>query len=508
MGRLTGRETAPQARSAVLHPYRMQRPGHTSAGGRLGRKFAVRSPPALSPVTADRPPPMSIQHLLRGLVLVALAVCAAATPVGEAGRLDPKDGPDVDLRIAVEDDEVRFQIITNLAFLDTTTEAYREDESTLDPSEAPAAMDALVELFRRDIEVKIDGATVAPVAPDPDRDFEYDQGDPSLIPHFVNFGARAVARTRLTLRYPCKSPPDRVSIIWSTYPDNVTLADEEGVAPPIEILCRLAAGGVDRIVRFQKEEPQFIWHRAAEADGARMAPVPPIREQQAPPLPVAGLAMFGAAFAAFVFGPARLRRSATGPLLVLSIAFLGVQIARRGVDLPSVDEATAVFEPLHENIYRAFDYTDESDVYDALAESVDGPLLEQLYDEVYRSLVLQEAGGAVSRVSAVRHLDLDVEEIGVVGERALPGFVVDATWQVDGAVYHWGHAHTRTNEYRARYTVHAAEQGWRIAASEVLDQRRVDAAPILDVDMAGAGRFGDRATSPLETQQEELPDEF
>ncbi len=451
---------------------------------------------------------MSTPPLLQALALASLAVCAAASPASESGRLDPKDGPDVDLRIAVEDDEVRFQIITNLAFLDSTTDAFREDESTLDPSEAPAAMDALVELFRRDIEVKVDGARVAPLAPDPDRDFEYDQGDPSLIPHFVNFGARAVARTRLTLRYPCKSPPDRVSIIWGTYPDNVTLADDEGVAPPIELLCRLAAGGVDRIVRFQREEPQFIWHRAAEEDGARMAPVPPIRQQESPPLPAAGLGLFGAALAAFVLGPARLRRAATGPLLLLSVAFLGVQLAGRGVDLPSDAEAVSVFEPLHENIYRAFDYTDESDVYDALAESVDGPLLERLYDEVYRSLVLQEAGGAVSRVSSVRHLDLAVEEIGVVGERALPGFVVDATWQVDGAVYHWGHAHTRTNEYRARYTVHAAERGWRIAASEVLDQRRVDAAPLLDVDMAGAGRFGGRASPETPEEDEDLPDDF
>ena len=451
---------------------------------------------------------MSTPPLLRALALASLAVCAAASPASESGRLDPKDGPDVDLRIAVEDDEVRFQIITNLAFLDSTTDAFREDESTLDPSEAPAAMDALVELFRRDIEVKVDGARVAPLAPDPDRDFEYDQGDPSLIPHFVNFGARAVARTRLTLRYPCKSPPDRVSIIWGTYPDNVTLADDEGVAPPIELLCRLAAGGVDRIVRFQREEPQFIWHRAAEEDGARMAPVPPIRQQESPPLPAAGLGLFGAALAAFALGPARLRRAATGPLLLLSVAFLGVQLAGRGVDLPSDAEAVSVFEPLHENIYRAFDYTDESDVYDALAESVDGPLLERLYDEVYRSLVLQEAGGAVSRVSSVRHLDLAVEEIGVVGERALPGFVVDATWQVDGAVYHWGHAHTRTNEYRARYTVHAAERGWRIAASEVLDQRRVDAAPLLDVDMAGAGRFGGRASPETPKEDEDLPDDF
>ena len=426
-------------------------------------------------------------------VLTALSAVTAAGSPPSGADLDPKDGPDVDLRIAVEDDEVRFQVITNLAFVDETTDAFREDASTLHPSAAPATMDALVELFRREVEVEIDGAAVAPVEPDPERDFEFDQGDPSLIPHFVNFGPRAVARTRLTLRYPCKSAPRRVSIVWGVYPDNVTLADEDGVAPPIEILCRLAAGGVDRIVRFQEEEPQFIWHRDAEANGARMAPVPALRNQEGPPLPVAAAALFAAALVAFRFGPRAARRVATGPLLLLSAAFLGVRVADRGVELPDEAEAVAVFEPLHENIYRAFDYTDESDVYDALSQSVDGPLLERLYDEVYRSLVLQEAGGAVSRVSAVRHEGLVVEEIGVVGEQGRPGFVVDATWQVDGAVYHWGHAHTRTNEYRARYTVHAGDAGWRIASSEVLEQRRVDAAPLSDLDMEGAGRFGDRA---------------
>ena len=432
---------------------------------------------------------------LSGLAAALVALMTSAHAAGGASEraLDPKDGPDVDLRIAVEDDEVRFQIITNLAFIDATTDAYREDPSTLHPSEAPATMDALVDLFRAEVEVKVDGTEVAPLPPDEERDFEYDQGDPSLVPHFVEFGARAVARTRLTLRYPCKSPPKRVSIVWGVYPDNPTLADEDGVAPPIELLCRLAAGGVDRIVRFQQEEPQFIWHRDAEANGARMAPVPALREQDAPPFPGVAAALLAAAGLAFLAGPRRARRVATGPLLLLATAFLAVQLAGRGVDLPDEAEAVAVFEPLHANIYRAFDYTDESDVYDALARSVDGPLLERLYDEVYRSLVLQEAGGAVSRVSEVRHQDLVVEEIGVVGDLDLPGFVVDARWQVDGAVYHWGHAHTRTNEYRARYTVHAAEAGWRIAGSEVLEQRRIDAAPLSDLDMAGAGRFGERA---------------
>jgi hypothetical protein len=158
------------------------------------------------------------------------------------------------------------------------------------------------------------------------------------------------------------------------------------------------------------------------------------------------------------------------------------------VPLPDLAEARAVFEPLHTNIYRAFDYTRDEDVYDALAASVDGALLERLFDEVYRSLVMQEEGGAVSRVERVRHLDTNVREVGVsevaaasaAATQPRAAFVVDARWQVDGAVYHWGHAHFRTNEYRAEYTVAATERGWRIVASRMLEQRRVDAAPLAE----------------------------
>ena len=124
-----------------------------------------------------------------------MAACISAAPraaeglemgsaVGSAG-LDPKDGPDVDLRVAVEDDEVRLIIITNLAFLDATTEAPREEEGTLAPVEAPDAMEALYELFASRNEIKIDGAVVQPILPDVRTDFEFDPGDPTLFPHFL-----------------------------------------------------------------------------------------------------------------------------------------------------------------------------------------------------------------------------------------------------------------------------------------------------------------------------------
>ena len=75
----------------------------------------------------------------------------------------------------------------------------------------------------------------------------------------------------------------------------------------------------------------------------------------------------------------------------------------------------------------------------------------------------------------MRPLEVEVESTGSGGGL---GFQVVTRWQVDGAVFHWGHSHWRTNEYRARYTVGATDDGWRILEDEVLEQRRVDAGPL------------------------------
>jgi hypothetical protein len=395
----------------------------------------------------------------------------------------------VDLRVAVEDDEVRLSIITNLAFLDATTEAPREEEGTLAPTEAADAMEALLELFSSKNTIEIDGATVRPVQPDVRTDFEFDPGDPTLFPHFVRYGARAVAKTRLTLRYPCKTPPRRVSITWGVWPRNEQAALPDLPVPSIQILALIAADGVDRVVTFQESEPQFIWHRAAEEGRSRFAEVPAISESQEPRAPWGAAAGAVLALLCAIKGPASLRRTLFGPLAVGFGALVALQLSTKNVELPTEAEALAIFEPLHENIYRAFDYTDEGAVYDALEQSVDGDLLAGLYDDVYRSLVLQEEGGAVSKVTEVRHVDIAVEEIGLVGADKRAGFRLQCEWQVDGAVYHWGHAHTRTNEYIARYTVHAGDAGWRIAASEPIEQRRVDAKPLADLDMGNEDRW-------------------
>ncbi len=135
------------------------------------------------------------------------------------------------------------------------------------------------------------------------------------------------------------------------------------------------------------------------------------------------------------------------------------------------DDARQVFEQLHRNTYRAFEFTEENAVYDALARSVSGGLLEQLYLQIRKSLEMQEQGGAVSRIREVKFLDGSSNVPAALADSG--GFQYECDWTVNGTVEHWGHIHSRTNQYAARFTVEPVEGNWKITDVEILDQQRL-----------------------------------
>ena len=53
------------------------------------------------------------------------------------------------------------------------------------------------------------------------------------------------------------------------------------------------------------------------------------------------------------------------------------------------------------NVYRAFDFRAEADVYEKLAMSVSGDLLADIYLQNRKSLAIQQAGGAQAKVKEV-----------------------------------------------------------------------------------------------------------
>ena len=129
-------------------------------------------------------------------------------------------------------------------------------------------------------------------------------------------------------------------------------------------------------------------------------------------------------------------------------------------------DAALVFKQLHGNIYRAFDFRDDRAIFNALASGVDGDLLRTLYLQFKRSLLMSEQGGAVSRVMGVN----------IVAGKMKPakgGFDYDCTWRVTGTVEHWGHIHTRENEYEGTFTVAATPAGWKITDYDLHRQKRV-----------------------------------
>jgi hypothetical protein len=148
--------------------------------------------------------------------------------------------------------------------------------------------------------------------------------------------------------------------------------------------------------------------------------------------------------------------------------------------LPTVSDETAksIFATLHRNTYRAFDYRTEDDIYDALAKSVDGELLNDLYVQIRRGLAMQEQGGAVSRVREVtlvegRKQPLTDDE-AAAEDRDERGFQYRCRWNVNGTVEHWGHIHSRTNQYEAIFAVQPRDNAWKITGVKLLDEKRVN----------------------------------
>lgn len=134
----------------------------------------------------------------------------------------------------------------------------------------------------------------------------------------------------------------------------------------------------------------------------------------------------------------------------------------------SDDDAGGIVNGLLENIYGAFDYREESLIYDTLERSVAGELLTDIYLETRRSLELENQGGARAKVKEVNVLASRQEPLG--GEI---GFIAHCTWNVAGSVGHWGHIHQRINQYEARVVVKALDGVWKIVDLELLQEERL-----------------------------------
>lgn len=427
-------------------------PGPSYRDGAAGIARSVVTPPV---ERAPRASASTRARLRSGAVLALLALLPTVVAA-------PHQGPPVYLQVFVEEDAVRLALTGE----QQTVLPWCEVEGPLAPPLAPAVAQELADrgraLIERELRIAVDGARAEPVLQ-----------SVAVYDFFGPASGEPSVEWKLTIETDARAR--RVEIGWNHYP---------GVDDPTERKMPVVfdAGGEFSFVALTEEEPGFVWHSEASLArprDARPGAVEALVTVERDTLPLASLLALGAG----VLGAALLRRR-SAPWLSAGVLAVcgGVALAARDSGrvatpwgsgaLPDETQALAVFRTLHEGIYGAFDAKSESEIYDRLARCVDADLVDELYGQVFESLVMREEGGAIAQVEAVDVLEGAVDFPDDATGGAL-GFDVDWRWRVQGRVIHYGHEHRRSNEYRARYRVAEVDGTWRIASVDVLENRRL-----------------------------------
>ncbi|NOX58735.1 MAG: hypothetical protein GXP29_07755 [Planctomycetes bacterium] len=385
--------------------------------------------------------------------------------------------PALGLIISIEDDRVVYDVSLSNGFLNTLVPRERGflklrlEENTfvfLDPAQEEQERKYLATFFSQLDPITVDGATVTP---------EFDRFT------FVRSSASAdiaVSETlppdaRIRIQYPTTTAPKSVELVWRVF-SNAYSVDAFGNPSEPKLSARLDTRSRSRIITFSEESPTVSWNAPSGPVDKSIFAVSFDAAEQSWTIPVLSIGVLVAGFSGWHLSRRTPRTRRVGaPLVVaaLVVAVLGRNVG--GISLnrgETPDSARAIeqiasptFEALLRNIYRAFDYRSESDVYDILAQSVDGPLLDEVYKEIHRTLIAAEQGNAVAKVKSVEMLGTTLIE---PFEREDNGFEIKGQWRVDGMVYHWGHVHDTSRIFEANYTIAPREGFWKIIKTELM----------------------------------------
>ena len=352
--------------------------------------------------------------------------------------------------IYITDYEVRHEILVPLVTLASIFDIERRDPSWLDIDEQEAARAAIRKYFGTGNPVTIDGVVVQPV---------FDRID------FYSLDLRDFA-----MQAPAKGTPARVEVKWDKF--SPALLKVKSVIFAFDEVLKT------RFSRFSNNNT-WVWEnpgRTPRPEIHAIAAALPAR----PALtlrPVAWTSL-GAGLVLFLGLVRRVGSRRAGGVLVVAVCLAGATWSQtktiaspfsKPAPLPAAD-AQAVLETLHRNVYRAFDYGTEDEVYDALAATVSGQLLKEVYLSVRESLEVRDQGGALARIREVVYGPGEVVHDESV---PWPGFRYRASWTVSGTVEHWGHIHERVNQFEGIFTVELDGGQWKISDFDVTGETQV-----------------------------------
>lgn len=161
--------------------------------------------------------------------------------------------------------------------------------------------------------------------------------------------------------------------------------------------------------------------------------------------------------------------------VLLGAACLAIPLGTVAVDnpffephAPRGEDARRVVTRVLSDTYLAFNLDDENELYDQLAESVAGDLVDDLYLDSRRRLTTGTREGAQVTVRAVEVLEIGEPR----GDAGAGEFSYESRWVVTARVQHLQHVHHRRNIYSGMLRLVVDGSRWKIAGVELFSEDR------------------------------------
>ncbi len=371
----------------------------------------------------------------------------------------------------VEPYEVRHEILTRVKDLETWMELGLRDPEYIEIDELEPLKQRIGEFLLGRNPVKIDGATVKPIL---DRSNYVRVGLSGI--QLVEKPERLEVSTAIVgviITYLTSDLPREVIVDWELFNDQIE---------------RIPATATDPAGPFASyitpDDPVFTWTNYLKKYKVPTVEQVAVRGSLGDVrVPLVSLAS-GLVFV-LLLGMLWYRHRAQRPLrlvaaglvvaavaVVVGWPYVNVVVARPALiaaDLTG-EQSQVLLQAMLKNVYRAFDFREEEDVYDKLALSIDGELLADIYLQNRKSFAVQRAGGAQAKIKNVEILSASAER---ADGRDL-AYRIRGNWTATGTVGHWGHIHTRENLYDALLRIEAVEGKWKITELEILEEKRVE----------------------------------
>ena len=408
--------------------------------------------------------------------IVAISLTSPVSAQADGSLFKAGQQPALASFIYIEPFEVRHEILVRVKDMSAWLPLQLKGTEMIEADELEALKQRIGLFLLAHNPLKLDGKTLQPIL---DRSHYVEVGassiqtieNPSQLP-------LATASIGIVLTYITEGVPESLTLNWDLFNQQFQQVSVTALDPVSEFTSYMTP-----------EDPTFSWPNFPEdLELIQQQMMPPVQSIAADnggggfALPVWSLLCWLAAIGLLMVNIKKRRAgqmSLLPRLLALSLVVAGWGLTSYGrIELMTPaflqaklnqDQAKTLLSSLLKNVYRAFEFRDEAAIYDKLALTVTGDLLETIYLQNRQSLALNQAGGAQAKVRAVEVLNVTLQS----EQSQDAANTVRAQWTVLGSVGHWGHIHRRKNQYEGVVTFKAIEGIWKIMALELLEEKRI-----------------------------------